>query len=169
MFRAIAGIWDAGEGRIVRPKLDSVLFLPERPHLPPGTLREVLLPTGQEQAIDDEQISSVLSQLNLQHVLEQSGGLDTEKDWDDILSIGEQQGLAFARLLLAAPQFVFLDRPHTVLGPSQLDQILRLLHEYSITYITLGGTEDAPEHYDGVVQLAEDGEWKWQPIPAGQA
>ena len=85
-----------------------------------------------------------------------------------MLSIGEQQRLAFARLLLAAPQFALLDRPHTALGPSRLDQILSLLSEYSITYITLGGTEDTLEHYDGVVQLAEDSGWKWQPLPAGQ-
>ncbi len=168
LFRAIASTWDTGEGRIVRPPLDNILFLPERPYLPPGTLREVLLRTGQEKVINDEQISSVLSKLNLERVLARAGGLDIEKDWDGILSIVEQQGLALARLLLAAPQFVLLDRPHTVLGPSRLDQILSLLREYSITYITLGGTEDALEHYDGIVQLAEDGGWTWQPLPAGQ-
>ncbi len=167
LFRAIAGIWDIGEGRIVRPNLDNILFLPERPYLPPGTLREVLLRTGQEKVIDDEQISSVLSKLNLERVLERAGGLDIEKDWGGILSIAEQQGLALARLLLAAPQFAFLDRPHTVLGPSRLDQILSLLREYSITYITLGGTEDTLERYDGVVQLSEDGGWTWQPLVTG--
>src|SRR5213593_3505746 len=60
LFRATAGVWENGSGRIVRPGLDAILFLPERPYLPPGTLREVILPTGQEGAIGDAQIATVL-------------------------------------------------------------------------------------------------------------
>jgi len=161
LFRATADVWPAGEGRIVRPGLDQVLFLPERPYLQPGTLRELLLRTGQERVISDDQILTTLHALELDHVMTRAGGLDVEKDWDDILSLGEQQLLAFARLLLAAPRFVLLDRPGAILTPHQIKRLLTLLTERSITYLTLGNGEDSLEDYDAVLELSGDGAWQW--------
>jgi len=66
--------------KIVRPGLDRVLFLPERPYLPPGTLRELLLRTGQERVISDDQILATLHALELDHVVIRAGGLDVETD-----------------------------------------------------------------------------------------
>ena len=97
LFRATAGIWCAGAGRIVRPGLDEILFLPERPYLPPGTLRELLLLPQQEHAVPDGRILATLTALDLDRVLARAGGLDVERDWDDILSLNEQQLLAAAR------------------------------------------------------------------------
>ncbi|MCP4406618.1 MAG: ABC transporter ATP-binding protein/permease [Gammaproteobacteria bacterium] len=168
LFRATAGVWDAGEGGISRPSLEDIFFLPERPYFPPGTMRDLLLQTGQEKLISDEQILKVFHRLDLRRMLERAGGLDIEKDWKDLLSLDEQQLLAFARCLLAAPQFAFLDRPHTALSPGQVNQILSMLSEQSISYITLGSTEYKLENYDAVIQLAEGGGWKWQLIQAGR-
>src|SRR5439155_17234963 len=116
LFRASAGIWEHGSGRIVRPGLDAILFLPERPYLPPGTLRDVLVRTGREGVIGDEQTATLLHVLGLEPVLERTGGLDVERDWDDVLSLAEQQLLSVARVVLAAPRFAFLERPRTALG-----------------------------------------------------
>jgi len=160
LFRATADIWRAGEGRIIRPRLSHILFLPERPYLYPGTLRELLLRTGQEYVITDEQILTTLRSLHLDRVVERAGGLDVEKDWDDLLSLGEQQLLAFARVFLAAPTFVFLDRPSTALGQAQAERILKILSEHSITYLTLGNTDDNLENYDAVLELHDDGGWE---------
>jgi putative ATP-binding cassette transporter len=160
LFRATADIWRAGEGRIIRPRLSHILFLPERPYLYPGTLRELLLRTGQEYVITDEQILTTLRSLHLDRVVGRAGGLDVEKDWDDLLSLGEQQLLAFARVFLAAPTFVFLDRPSTALGQAQAERILKILSEHSITYLTLGNTDDNLENYDAVLELHDDGGWE---------
>src|SRR6059036_693383 len=168
LFRATAGIWENGSGRIVRPGLDAILFLPERPYLPPGTLRDVLLPTGREGAIGDEQIATLLRGLDLEAVLERMGGLDVERDWDDVLSLGEQQLLSVARVILAAPRFAFLERPRTALGPEEADRILSLLRERSITYLTLGDGGDGLDDYDAVLELAGDGGWTWKPVQAGR-
>ena len=65
LFRATAGIWANVRGRIVRPGLDAILFLPERPYLPPGTLRDVLVRTGQEGVIGDAQIATLVHVLGL--------------------------------------------------------------------------------------------------------
>src|SRR5881397_1674613 len=165
LFRATAGIWENGSGRIVRPGLDAILFLPERPYLSPGTLRDVLVREG---VIGDEQIATVLHGLGLEPVLERTGGLDVERDWDDVLSLGEQQLLSVARVILAAPRFAFLERPHTALGPEQAERILGLLWERSITYLTLGDGGDGLDDYDAVLELAGDGGWTWKPIEAGR-
>jgi len=168
LFRATAGMWENGSGRIVRPGLDAILFLPERPYLPPGTLRDVLLPTGREGAIWDEQISTLLRGLGLEGVLERMGGLDVERDWDDALSLGEQQLLSVARVVLAAPRFVFLERPRATLGAAHADQVLSLLRERSITYLTLGDGGDRLGDHDFVLELADDGGWTWKALEAGR-
>jgi putative ATP-binding cassette transporter len=168
LFRATAGMWTHGTGRIVRPSLDTMLFLPERPYLLPGTLRAVLMPTGRTPAIVDGQIATVMRRLDLDAVVQRVGGLDTERDWDDTLSLGEQQLLCVARVALAAPRFVFLERPRTTLGPASADDVLAVLRERSIGYLTIGDTSYKQDDYDVVLELADDGQWSVKPLDAGR-
>lgn len=167
LFRATAGIWDAGEGRIVRPGFDHIRFLPERPYLYPGTLRELLVRSGEESNVPDERILSVLNALHLDSVFERAGGLDVEQDWASVLSLDEEQLLAFSRLVLAEPQFAFLDRVCTALRPEQVAKIQRMLSEHSITYVTIGEPDDQLEHYDAVLEIGSDGNWSWKWVKAG--
>jgi putative ATP-binding cassette transporter len=164
LFRATAGIWEHASGRIIRPGLDAILFLPERPYVPPGMLREAIVPAEREHAIDEAQIASVLRALHVDGVLERIGGLDVEKDWDDALSVTEQKLLSMARVVLAAPAFVFLERPRATLGAAQADRVMNLLREHSITYLTLGDGGDRLEDHNAVLELAEDGGWNWKAL-----
>lgn len=163
LFRATADLWYHGEGRILHPGHDEIFFLPERPYLPPGTLREVLLRTGQETSVPDWKICDSLATLNLEHALAKSGGFDVEQNWSDILSLGEQQRLAFARVLLAAPQFVFLDHPSRGLSECAVGELLNLLRHHEITYLTLGDAADDPRFYDRLLEIADDGSWHLRP------
>ncbi len=95
LFRATAGLSSAGQGRIIVPDADHILFLAQRPYLPPGTLRQVLVRTKSAGDISDESILGLLRELKLDPVLARAGGLDTEQDWESLLSLGEQQLLAF--------------------------------------------------------------------------
>jgi putative ATP-binding cassette transporter len=160
LFRATADLWDDGDGRILHPGHDEIFFLPERPYLPPGTLREVLLRTGEEERVPDERIVSTLKSLSLEDALARSGGLDTEQHWSDILSLGEQQRLSFARVLLASPRFVFLDHPSRGLSECSLGELLALLRQADITYLTLGDTADDPRFYDRLLEIADDASWR---------
>ncbi|MGF1614190.1 MAG: ABC transporter ATP-binding protein/permease [Gammaproteobacteria bacterium] len=166
LFRATAGIWDSGEGRILRPGNDQILFLPERPYSPPCTLRELLVRTGQQQAAADDDIIDTLKLLGLERVPERAGGLDASRNWGNILSLGEQQLLAVARVLLAAPQFVFLDRLGTTLEPERVDATLKRFWARSISYLTLGNSDDDPADYDAILEIATDGSWRWKRIPS---
>jgi putative ATP-binding cassette transporter len=164
LFRATAGLWDAGEGRILRPPPDQILFLTERPYLPPGSLRQALLRTGREQALGDARILEVLRELEVDAVLARTGGLDEERDWDELLSLGEQQMLSFARLVLAAPRFALLDRPGTVLGAAAVARALDLLSDRSITAVTFADDPALEARHDARLELAGDGTWRWEPI-----
>jgi putative ATP-binding cassette transporter len=159
LFRAAAGLWEEGEGWIRRPSHDDILFLPERPYLPPGTLREVLLRTGTEDQFPDERLLSTLRALSLEPVLARAGGLDSEHNWTDFVSLAEQQLLAFSRVLLARPSFAFLDHPSRALSECQVGGLLKMLRDNGITYLTLGDEDDDTASYDQVVDVAEDGSW----------
>jgi putative ATP-binding cassette transporter len=167
LLRATAGIWDAGEGQIIRPNLDTVRFLPERPYLYPGTLRELLLRSGEEFAVSDERILEILKALHLEPVLQRAGGLDEEQDWASVLSLGEEQLLAFTRLLLATPCFAFLDRVCTALSDEQVDQIHKMLIGNGISYVSLEEEGTLYEHYDFVLELNNDGSWEMKKIENG--
>ena len=164
LFRATAGIWDSGEGRIIRPGLDHIHFLPERPYLPLGKLRECFLCTGPEGVVEETQIRNVLRALGIEGLLERAGGLDVEQDWGEVFSLGEQQLLAVARVLLAAPQFAFLDRVGTALDAEHVALVLKVLSEHAITYIVFKTVTDETRDYDATLDIAGDGTWQWKSL-----
>ena len=159
LFRATASVWDCGGGRIVRPGLDDILFLPERPYLPPGTLRDVLLRTGMESTTKDAEIQIVLHKLGLEAAVARAGGLDADKDWDDVFSIGEQHLLSIARIFLARPAFVYLDRPGSSLPKSQIAGILDMLAAQGIGSVVLSKNGESRLHYDSCLEIKPDGTW----------
>ncbi|TAW01241.1 ABC transporter ATP-binding protein/permease [Rhizobium ruizarguesonis] len=159
LFRATAGISFKGSGRIIRPAADDILFLPQRPYLPTGTLRQILVRNERAGKIPDDRIVQILRELNLEHVLEQAGGLNTEQNWEILLSPQEQQLLAFINILIAAPQFAFLDRLDATLGLERLHTIMQMLSESSITYINNAETAALRDYHDAVLECGEDGGW----------
>jgi putative ATP-binding cassette transporter len=163
LFRALAGVWSAGEGRIRLPAPEQIMFVAERPYLPPGTLREALLRTGREIDHADERILEVLTSLGLEAVVDRVGGLDVERDWDDLLALGEQQRVVIARLVFAQPRFAVLHRIDTTLSPEQVSRTLRLLAAASITAIVFGDRDDLDGLYDAVLDLHADGSWRFEP------
>ena len=160
LFRATAGLSTAGSGRIVRPRANDILFLPQRPYLPSGALRQFLVSGGHESEVSEGRIFGLLRELNLERAVTDAGGLDSDQTWETRLSLREQQLLVFLHILLATPRFVFIDRVDAALGPDQMRAILRMLSENSITYVH-NGEDDAPDLYDAVLVCGEEGGWKW--------
>jgi putative ATP-binding cassette transporter len=160
LFRATAGVWDCGAGKITRPGLEEILFLPERPYLPPGPLRDALVRTGMESVTKDSSIHAVLHRLGLHEVVERVGGLAAQQDWDDVFSISEQHLLSVARIFLAHPSFVFLDRPGSSLSKSQISTILEMLSEHHIGVVILAKNGESGLHYDACLDIKADGSWE---------
>lgn len=159
LFRATALGHDTAAGHVVHPGAQRVLFLPERPYVPPATLRELTVRSGSEHQVSDAEIIALLRELGLGLALERLGGLDVEGDFSHILSLGEQQLLAVARVVLATPVFVVLQNPGATLAPEQLAQALAQLSRASITYLTLGGQDAPPGAYDRILELHAGGAW----------
>jgi putative ATP-binding cassette transporter len=169
LFRATAGLWDAGEGRISRPPPGEIMFVTERPYLPPGTLREALLRTGREFEQWDEDILAALHPLALEPVLERVDGLDVERDWHDLLSLGEQQLFVVARVLLARPRFAVLHRIDTALNPAQVARVLSALAAADISVIDLDAGGATAAAYDALLEILEDGSWSFRPARRARA
>ncbi|UVK84883.1 ABC transporter ATP-binding protein/permease [Pseudomonas sichuanensis] len=106
LLRALAGLWPYAEGEVRRPLGHQALFLSQRPYLPLGDLRTAIAYPADGRPEDDARMQQALRQVNLAHLAER---LDVQCDWSRILSVGEQQRLAFARVLFNQPQVVFLD------------------------------------------------------------
>ena len=124
--------------------------------------------TGRESVGDDE-IRGLLQRLGLDATLEGTAALDVERDWNDALSLGEQHLLSVARVILAAPYFVFLDRLRAAIEPARFDGVLKLLSARSITYLTIGNGGDALDDYDAVLEIVNDGSWTWTSAGAARS
>jgi putative ATP-binding cassette transporter len=164
LFRASAGLWRAGEGRILRPPPGGILFIPERPYLPPGTLRDALLRTQQEGVVDEARMAAVLRVVGIEQMVARAGGLTAERDWDEVLPLADQQRLAFARVLLAAPRIALLQGPDMLLGTEVAGHLIELLQERSITVVTFAADEALADHHALRLVLEANGTWTSQPI-----
>jgi vitamin B12/bleomycin/antimicrobial peptide transport system ATP-binding/permease protein len=163
LFRATTGIWFEGEGRIFRPHRDQMMVLPQRPYTVLGSLREQLLYGVAENGMSDDRLLAALRAVRFESILERFGGLDVEHNWANVLSAGEQQLLALARLLVAHPPFALLDQAVCGLDPQRGKQLYQLLANTSISYISVADCVQVQEYHDTVLELQMDGQWKVRP------
>ncbi|MGH1392466.1 MAG: ABC transporter ATP-binding protein/permease [Trichormus sp.] len=137
VLRALAGLWHSGKGKITYPK-SHLLFLPQRPYMILGSLREQLLYPQTNHSVSEDELLQVLQQVNLTDLIERFNGLDSITDWERVLSVGEQQRLAFARLLIQSPQYAILDEATSALDETNQTQLYQQLQTTKITYISVG-------------------------------
>jgi putative ATP-binding cassette transporter len=160
LLRAVAGLWYAGEGKIARPPLKEMLFLPQRPYMVLGSLREQLLYPLVEQEVGDAELMAVLRRVNLTDLPERVGGFEAVLDWGQLLSLGEQQRLAFARLLLAKPGYAILDEATSALDGPNEELLYRELQTAGTTYISVGHRSSLPAYHHQVLELQGGGTWR---------
>jgi vitamin B12/bleomycin/antimicrobial peptide transport system ATP-binding/permease protein len=161
LFRAAAGLHDAGTGKIACPSPEKLIFLPEQPYLVPSTLRELLKSAGTRHPVTDDDIARVIQETGLESAVAEHGGLDVERNWLEVLSFEDQQRLCVARAVLARPDFVFLAQLDSALGDLEQERVCRLLAEKGITYVSFGDRGPDPALYDAFLELNDDGSWEW--------
>ena len=164
LLRAIAGLWDSGSGMIVRPPLIEMFFLPQRPYMIIGTLRDQILYPLNNGEITDDQLQNVLNVVNLPDLAARCGGLDVDADWGKILSLGEQQRIAFARVLLSKPRYVILDEATSALDSKNEESLYQQLHDSGATLISVSHRPNVARFHTQVLELCGDGSWHITPV-----
>lgn len=165
LLRAMAGLWTRGSGEIELPADEQgCLFLPQRPYTFNSSLRNQLCYPDIDSPLEDAHLITVLQQVALGDLLDKHGDLDTEKDWARVLSLGEQQRIAFARVILRQPRYVFLDEATSALDVATEEQLYTLLAERNISYISIGHRDSLLHFHDQALRLLGDG--KWEILPA---
>ena len=162
LLRAIAGLWNSGTGAIYRPPLSRILFLPQKPYLILGTLREQLIYPHDNLEISEARLNRALAAVNLADLAEQSGGFDVEKNWEEILSLGEQQRLAFARILINHPSYVVLDEATSALDINNEQSLYQHLMDTNTTFISVGHRPSLVKYHRWLLEMQEGNAWKLQ-------
>ena len=165
LFRASAGLYDAGTGSIVRPPAEALAFLPEQPYLPSGTARHVLLPKDGGDQITNEELAALFVEIGLaSSKFREPEDFEVERHWDEVLSLSKRQLMSVARAILARPTFVFFDNLDAALTDRAQMRVLSVLAARGITCISFGeGAVDAAL-YDAALELRNDATWEWREL-----
>ena len=163
LLRAIAGLWDSGRGTILRPELNDLLFLPQRPYMILGTLREQLLyPQPSNQASDDY-LQAMLETVNLPDLARRyEAGFEAQENWENVLSLGEQQRVAFARILINQPKYAILDEATSALDVQNEEFLYQQLSSQGTTYISVGHRPTLTAYHQQLLEILDGGEWSYQ-------
>lgn len=162
ILRTLAGLWIFGSGEVVRPRDEDCLFIPQRPYLVLGTLRNQLLYGSKYSAYTDKELRSTLTKVGLEGVLERAKGLDKICDWTNLLSSGEQQQLQFARILIQKPKYVFLDEATTAIDKKREKGLYSLIESNCKAWVSIGYRESLNDYHDKFIELLPDGTFKWE-------
>ncbi|MEY2335493.1 ABC transporter ATP-binding protein/permease [Acidithiobacillus ferrianus] len=163
LVRALAGIWPFGEGVVEMPDGDRPLFLPQKPYLPLGTLRDTLVYPFGVPDVSDAGLQGVLHLVGMGALADK---LEDARLWSHVLSLGEQQRLAFARILLQKPQWVFLDEATSSLDEPAEDALYGTLTEAlpDTAIISVGHRSSLFQHHQQCLRLQGGGRWQMETI-----
>jgi putative ATP-binding cassette transporter len=163
-LRLVSGLWPAAAGRIERPPVGELMFIPQKPYMLLGSLREQLCYPQSPERFADDQLRHVLEQVRLPELVQRYPDLNIKQDWPRLLSLGEQQRLAFARLLLNGPRFVVLDEATSALDVATEKLLYELLVERDMAFVSVGHRPTLTSYHDTVLEL--DGSGGWRLLPA---
>ncbi len=163
LLRAIAGLWHTGRGTVQHPPEQDLFFLPQQPYLQPGSLRSQLIYPGLLTELSDEQLKNILNDVRLGDLVSHVGGLDAVHDWEKLLSVGEQQRLALARVLVRPRQVVFLDEATSAIDLASEGALYEHLRQSGATLVSVAHRVSLLRHHDRVLHLKGNGDWGLYP------
>jgi len=164
LLRVASGLWRPETGSVERPPVGKLLFVPQRPYMLLGSLREQLCYPQSQGTFGDEELQEALKKVRLPQLIDRYPDLGVKQDWPRLLSLGEQQRLAFARLLLNEPQFAVLDEATSALDVNTEQALYNMLVEQGVSIISVGHRPTLAAFHDQVLEL--QGQGRWRLIPA---
>ncbi|HMO18247.1 MAG TPA: ABC transporter ATP-binding protein/permease [Oligoflexia bacterium] len=160
ILRVVGGLWIFGEGEIMRPQDEDTMFIPQRPYLILGSLRNQLLYGNKKLAYTNEELKDVLIQVGLKNLLKRIKGFDKTYDWANLLSAGEQQQLAFARFSLRRPKYAFLDEATTSVDSKTEELLYELVKTTCKYWISVGYKANIGKFHNRNLNLNPDGSYE---------
>jgi putative ATP-binding cassette transporter len=163
-LRLLSGLWPATTGSVQRPPTSELMFIPQKPYMLLGSLREQLCYPQPPERFSDSQLRHALEEVRLPELVSRYPDLGVKEDWPRLLSLGEQQRLAFARLLLNSPRFVVLDEATSALDVATEKRLYELLVARDLAFVSVGHRPTLTAYHNTVLEL--DGSGGWQLLPA---
>ena len=183
LLRVIAGLWSAGSGRVTRQADSEVLFIPQNPYMPIGNLRrhsldlyitattgpnpnsnpdpdwrQLLFPNmDKESGVSDDSLFDALEKVRLGAVAKRVGGLDANLQWEKVLSTGEQQRVAFARVFLSNPRMLFLDEATSALDAANEKHLYESVNEMGCSFVSVGHRPSLIDYHDQILLFTAPG------------
>ena len=163
ILRAVAHLWPFGQGHIDVPSKGKMLFLPQKPYMPIGSLREALSYPDAPERFNEAAYETALEMAQLSHL---AGRLDEHNNWSWLLSGGEQQRLSFARLFLQRPQYVFLDEATSALDEENEKTLYQTMLAFlpDMTLVSVSHHPQLTQFHHKRLHLEQDGAGSFKPI-----
>ena len=169
LLRLMAGLWCKGNGAVTMPPSSEMLFLPQKPYMLPGTLREQLFYPHEPSDRTDAQLQLLLERVCLADLAARCGGFDASNDWSRVLSLGEQQRIAIARALLIQPRYLFLDEATSAVDFATERALYGALGASGITCVSVGHRESLLNFHQHELRLLGLGRWQVRHVGTGAA
>uniref|UniRef100_A0A668AUL9 ATP-binding cassette, sub-family D (ALD), member 3a n=1 Tax=Myripristis murdjan TaxID=586833 RepID=A0A668AUL9_9TELE len=169
LFRVLGELWPLFGGQLTKPERGKLFYVPQRPYMTLGSLRDqVIYPdTYEEQrrkGISDQVLKEYLDNVQLGHILDREGSWDTVQDWMDVLSGGEKQRMAMARLFYHKPQFAILDECTSAVSVDVEDYIYSHCRTVGITLFTVSHRKSLWKHHEYYLHMDGRGNYEFKPI-----